>query len=165
MLKKNVARAAGVLSLSTVIALGSAFAGEGPQNLKDWAKEAAVEIDNTMTYPSSALRKRAEGHIVYHVTVDRDGDVLDKELVGRPKDFEIRSLAKNVINRADFPAIPASYGKDEMTFVLDLTYAIEGSSFHTKMERLREGRVTGGPVTASSGSDTLSAGITILEGE
>lgn len=132
----------------------AAYAGEA-SSLKVWAKQAGVSVDDVMRYPAIAMRKGEQGRATLRVTIDREGTVTNADTLASPRSASIRSAARNVVKRADFPALPEGYDGEELTFALQLTYAIAGSASEQRMLE-RDARVTGrevaskrGPVTAS----------------
>lgn len=132
----------------------AAQAGEG-SSLKSWAKEAGVSVDDVMRYPAVAMRRGEQGTATFRVTIDRDGNVVESDTLSGPRSASIKSAARRVVKRADFPALPASYDGEELTFSLQLTYAIAGSAFEQRALE-REGRVTGSEVASRRGPVTAS---------
>lgn len=146
------------LAVSALIAT-SAFAGESaPANLRSWAKDAGQSVDAVMAYPRLALLRGEEGNTHFRVTVNADGDVVNVEQTERAFSNMINGAAKKVIQKADFPALPA--GKAKMTFGVKLVYAIANSPEEAAALK-REGRVTGQELAANGAP--MMASIEILE--
>lgn len=119
-------------SLASLALIGTlAFAGSAQADqdtsLRSWAKQADESVDDVMRYPSFAMKRGYSGRSVFHVTIDREGNVLDSELIDSSGDISLRSAASRVIKNADFPALPASYDEDRLRFSLRLNYFIAGS--------------------------------------
>lgn len=119
-------------SLASLALIGTlAFSGlaqaDQDTGLRSWAKQADESVDQVMRYPSFAMKRGYSGRSVFHVTVDRQGNVLKSELVDSAGDVSLRSAANRVVKRADFPALPANYDKDQLRFSLRLNYIVAGS--------------------------------------
>ncbi|WP_308910088.1 energy transducer TonB [Pseudokordiimonas caeni] len=110
--------------------------------LKGWAGGAAEAVDDVMVYPARAIRDNLSGAAVMRVTINRDGEVVDTGFIKKSRQSVFNAAAKRVAKRADFPAIPASYAGDEMSFALKLEYALVSSYGELRM-RERQGTVTG----------------------
>ncbi|WP_374764547.1 energy transducer TonB [Yunchengibacter salinarum] len=159
-MNRFVKTAIATLSLAGMTAT-TAFAGadHGAEATKarlgGWLKDAAQAVDSVMTYPVMAQRRGAEGEASFRVTIDRSGDVVTHEALPSNADIQIRAAARRVLEKADFPVLPASYGKGELSFQLNLTYAMAGSAHEARaLERateVRSERIASrrGPVSAS----------------
>lgn len=106
---------------------GSALA-DHDGSLQSWAKQADQSVDDVMHYPSFAAKRGESGQSVFSVTVDRDGNVIESTLQSSYGDASLRSAARRVVKRADFPALPANYEEDALTFSLQLSYHSVGSA-------------------------------------
>lgn len=124
--------------------------------LSGWVSGANSAVDDVMTYPRSAERRGFKGGSIFQVTIDRDGDVLDSEIIATQGRAMLRSAARKVIRRADFPALPAEYKGDELTFTLKLDYKMPSSSieaYHLQKEsevsvdRVRRNLLSAGRIT------------------
>ena len=146
-----VAAVAGTFALS-----GGAMAGSSAQGLETWADAASHSVDKVMRYPRTTVRGNGNGAARFRVTIDRDGDVIASNQLRRIGSSILNSAAKQVLKRADFPALPGAYDGDTLTFVLQLNY---GTSDQAAFPR--EGKVSSRQI-ASSGSRTL-AGLTIID--
>lgn len=127
----------------------------GDHSLTSWSEAAGKSVDKVMTYPRLALRKNEQGVTSFRVTVDRQGNVIDSDNLERANSALINSASRNVLKQADFPALPSDFEGEELTFALQLNYAIAGSSFEERALK-REGRVTGREVAAARGPVTAS---------
>lgn len=112
--------------IGTFVFAGAAQADQDT-SLRSWVKQADESVDDVMRYPSFAAKRGYSGRSVFHVTVDREGNVLKSELVDSAGDISLRSAASRVVQRAEFPALPASYDEDQLRFSLRLNYIIAGS--------------------------------------
>ncbi len=131
----------------------SAQAGE-PHTIKDWAQEAGKQISKKMSYSTISLRRNQTGATQFHVTVDRDGNILDQEMVTKTKYGLINSASKRALKNADFPELPSSYEGETLRFSLNMNYAIAADNRGMK----RTGRVTG-----SSVNEQFSSSLRILD--
>lgn len=132
----------------------SAHAG-GMPGLTGWAKDAGKSVDRVMSYPSIAANHGYEGKARFRVTVDRAGNLVSFDQMVKAENSIINGAARRVVNRAKFPALPASYGKNTMTFALNLQYALVADEQAARALK-REGHVTGEAV-ASSGAPMLAS--------
>ncbi|WP_286828477.1 MULTISPECIES: TonB family protein [Kordiimonas] len=158
-LKKS---AFGAAALSVMLLGGAAQAGHNG-GLDAWAESAGSSIDKVMKYPAFAARKGDQGYASFRVTVNRAGDVIASDLLQRTDSALLNSAAMRVVAKADFPALPAEFDGEKLTFSLQLNYALAGSAMEQR-NLMREGRVTGsevasnrGPVTASISFEGASA--------
>jgi len=141
---------------------GAALAGQDG-GLEAWAESAGNRVDKVMTYPTFAARKGDQGYASFRVTVNRAGDVVSSDLQQRTNSSILNAAAKSVVSRTDFPALPADYDGEELTFSLQLNYALGGSAMEQR-NLMRKGRVTGrevagkrGPLTASISFENVGA--------
>ena len=130
--------------------------------LTGWAKDAGKSVNKVMVYPSMAATYGYQGKAGFKVTVDRAGHVVSFDQTVKADSPLINGAARRVVNRADFPALPASYGKDTMTFALNLQYTIADGPEQARALK-REGRVTGEAVAANSAP--MVASIQILDNQ
>lgn len=149
---KKTAIAAAV-SAATMFS-GAAQAGHD-SGLNAWAESAGSSVDKVMTYPVFAARKGDQGYASFRVTVNRAGDVVASDLLQRTDSPLLNSAARRVVERADFPALPADYDGKELTFSLQLNYALAGSAMEQR-NLMREGRVTGREIAGNRGPLTAS---------
>ena len=132
-------------SAATIAALttlgGAAMADEKPEDLKQWLNGAGEAVDDVMYYPTFAIRRGDDGTATFEVTIDRNGNVKSFETTERTGHASLDSAARRVVSKADFPAIPANYIYDEMTFDLVLNYQVQSGLEYKRDKRLREGKV------------------------
>ena len=130
---------------------GTAHAGQD-NGLYGWAKNADAAVDEVMVYPAFAARRGWSGRSVFTVTVDRNGDVIDSELVSNSGKRSLRTAARKVLARTEFPALPANYRGKELRFRLRLNYFIAGNQAHARAlmrsARVRSEEVSHGMSTA-----------------
>ncbi|GHF29592.1 hypothetical protein GCM10017044_26080 [Kordiimonas sediminis] len=147
---KTLAAAAVVAGFS-----GIAHAGSDGGDLNHWAQKAGKHLTAEMKYPALAVRKNAEGSPLFQVTVSRNGDIEAIKPVRMASSPMINSTARKSLKKVDFPALPADYDGEKLTFSVQMNYAIAGSAQEERILR-REGRVTsrqlanaGAPMVAS----------------
>lgn len=134
-----------VASLVGLVAIGGVANADGShsdkaETLLSWAQDASAELSDSMTYPHMAIRRNSEGVASYRVTIDRDGEVLDAEVIDLPHSVFLRTAAKKVVKRLDLPSLPDQYAANTLTFQLNLNYQIGDAS---DARQLRTGRVRG----------------------
>lgn len=152
--KKSVA----ALALIGGVALTGAAHADQDSGLNAWASQADKSVDEVMVYPTFAAKRALSGQTTFRVTVDRSGDVVDSTLTDTSGDIALRSAARRVVSRADFPALPSSFESDKLTFSLRLNYLIAGSAAEAKaLERGTEVRGE-----AVSSGTPIAGRITIL---
>ncbi|WP_417450201.1 energy transducer TonB [Kordiimonas sp.] len=155
---KSVAMVA-TLGVASFIAPASAGQDDG---LRAWAKSAGVSVDDVMVYPAIALRRGEEGFTSIRVTVNRDGDVVATENVMRADRASINAAAKRLLKKVDFPALPADYRAEKLSFALSLNYAIANSA-SDEVKLKRQGLVSSREIASARGP--MSASIRILEAD
>lgn len=156
--KTRLKTTAASLAVLAGFAFTSTASAGDDAGLYSWAKSADASVEKVMHFPSFALKRGKSGRSVFHVTVDRDGNVVDSDLVESSGDAALRSAAHSVVKRADFPALPSSFDEDQLRFSLRLNYIIAGSPMEARA-LMRETEVRGEPI----GRGTPVAGrITIL---
>lgn len=147
------------------MALISSFAFGGIANADDdsglyaWARAADSSVDEVMVYPAIALKRSQTGRSVFEVTVDRTGQVVSADLVENFGAPMLKSAARRVLKSAEFPALPADYRGEQLTFSLRLNYLIAGSQAEARALR-KQARVRGEPVSSgriASGAISISA--------
>ncbi len=132
-LERTMLKAAAA-SLGVLIACGftAAVSAGDDTGLHGWAKSADASVDKVMHFPSFAVKRGKSGRSVFHVTVDRDGNVIDSDLVENTGDAALRAAARRVVKRANFPALPAGFDDDRLRFSLRLNYIIAGSPMEAR---------------------------------
>ncbi|WND02504.1 energy transducer TonB [Temperatibacter marinus] len=144
-----------LLSAST-IALGLATtavsAGEETVSVSDWQAKASAELDRKMVYSTFAQKYNDEGTVSYRVTIDSEGEIQKTKLLRNTGRGFIRQSALKSIKKTDFPALPSSYGSNEMTFRVDLNYMINPTQRELKELglKIRNGRVTSERLASST---------------
>lgn len=141
---------------------GLAFTGAAQADqyagLGGWAQQADRSVDKVMVYPSFAAKRGLSGRTTFRVTVDRSGEVIESDLTDFSGDRMLKSAARRVLERADFPALPASYDDESLTFSLRLNYLIASSAAEERA-LLRETEVRGESVSRGT---PIASRITIL---
>lgn len=158
---RNSMIATAALASATMTVSAHADADNG---LRSWAKSAGTSVNDVMRYPALAIRNGEEGFTNFHVTVDRQGNVVASDLKMSANSGLINAAAKRVVKNADFPALPASYDGEKMTFSLQLTYAI-ANSFSEEQALKRQGRVTGREIASKGAPMVASIRILDTQGE
>lgn len=146
-------------ALVTAFVMGGLAKADDDSGLYAWARAADQSVDEVMVYPSIALRRSQTGRSVFEVTVDRSGQVVGSDLVENFGAPALKSAARRVLRQAEFPALPANYRGEQLTFSLRLNYLIAGSEMEARALR-RSARVRGEPVSSgriASGAISISA--------
>ncbi len=130
--KKTTQRTAAVFAAAAMFAFAGTAQADEDTGLQSWIDGADRAVDDVMVYPSFAAKRGNSGRSIFAVTINRNGDVIDSELVETDGSHSLRSAAQRVVKRADFPALPASYVGRELKFSLRLNYAIAGSAMEAR---------------------------------
>jgi len=156
----KISRTIAALSMAASFALSAgASAGSGYGKLDNWASKANSAVDEVMYYPTTRVRGSGNGNAVFKVTVDRAGDVIASQQLYRPNSLALNRAAKNVLKKADFPALPGSFEQDTLTFELQLSYGVGGSGMRER-DLLRPGRVTSRQIAGRDGPAVAALRIT-----
>lgn len=155
MIKRFTALAAtvAVASLMTV----AASAGDTPSNTKEWAQEASTAINAVMSYPRVARNHGKTGNASFTVTIDRDGEVVNYYTSSSTGVAALDSAAERALKNADFPAIPASFAGNSLTFSLELSYQQKESIARQNYLNSKGGAVTGTRIALLSGTSLAAA--------
>lgn len=146
-------------SLGAMAFGASAQAGQS-DGLKAWSKAAGASVDAEMKYPAMAVRRNAEGSATFRITIDRAGNIVDTDNVVAAKNGLINAAARRVVKNAEFPALPADYSGEKLSFALQLNYAIAASGAEERALK-RDARVTSREIARTRGP--VSASIQILD--
>jgi len=141
-----------------LVITGPVAAGEDT-GLQTWVRDADAAIDDVMVFPAYAAKRGHSGRSVFTVTVDRSGNVIDSEMVTHSGISRLKSAAKTVLRKVEFPALPANYDSQELRFSLRLSYinasspaaarALERRTL-VRSEKLASGRPVAGRITVLS---------------
>lgn len=146
------------LVAATGLMAGSAFADD-KQDLRAWAQDAGKEITSAMSYPKIAMRSGITGTTTHIVTINKDGEVIGYERGDGRSKAVLNSASRRALKRVDFPALPASFDHDNLTFRLALDYKEyvdpTRQAFIDAKNR-RKGSVTGSRIAILSVSDDVT---------
>lgn len=146
------------LSLIGALAATSAASADEDRGLGNWKRAADEAVDDVMKYPLLASSRGLSGRSVFTVTIDRDGDVVESNLVENAGSGILKSAARRVLRNAEFPALPASYDGEELKFSLRLNYIIASNPVEARRLQ-REGQVRGEEIRSGT---PIASRITIL---
>lgn len=143
-MKQNIAKSTlgAAAVLSTMLAFGATANAGSSDGLHGWVNSASTTIEKGMKYPKMAIVRGEEGTASFRITVNSAGNVVKAEKHGYGSSPLINAAARSALKRTKFPALPSGLDKDELTFSLQLTYAIAGSAAEERALK-REGYVTG----------------------
>ena len=82
-----------------------------PQSLRVGRASLAAWLAAHKTYPEIARRRGEQGRAVVRFTVDRDGQVLDVQLVSGTGSTSLDDAVERMLHGAHLPAIPARDGR------------------------------------------------------
>jgi len=145
----KISKAVAAASLAATMAL-TAGVSANPVKLQSWAEDAGEAVNDVMKYPNTRIIGSGNGRVTFRVTVNRDGDVISSDQIARNAGATLNVAAKKVVKTADFPALPASYDDDTLTFELRLAYGVTGMG-GSEEDLLRQGRVTSRQIAKKHG--------------
>ncbi len=130
-------------------------------SLNNWIGQSRVLVDKHMSFPIMALRRDQTGESYVRVTIDENGHILKYEITGKSGSGILdRASLRTVKKIKQFPATPAPFIGEEMTFGVRLRYDIA----YTRAEyrkKTRKTKVTMEEYQTASNSP-MSAEIVIL---
>jgi periplasmic protein TonB len=89
-----------------------------------WRSAIAAWIETHKTYPEAARRRSEEGQVTVKFTVDRDGHVLDVELVSESGSHAIDDATRGLLQGATLPPFPASMTQTKVTLTVHVRYSL-----------------------------------------
>ncbi len=142
-------------SLAVASLMGfSVSASDTPSNTHDWANQAGKAINQVMSYPKVARNQGITGSASYKVTIDRDGHVVNYYPATSTGTKSLDNASERALKSASFPAIPASFSGDQLTFSLEMDYRQQVSvARQSYLEN--KGSVTGTRIALLSSSQAL----------
>lgn len=85
-------------------------------------------------YPKKSREKGHEGSLLIKVTIDRNGKVLNKELVDKTKYDALNKEALKAVDRASpYPPVPSQIKGEEITFTFRLTFSMQSAKASTEL--------------------------------
>ena len=154
--------AAALLAGAMICPFGSLHADEA---LDNWVAQSRILVDKHMRYPAMAIRFNQMGASYLRVTIDREGRVLDYDIVEKTgSNFLDRASLRTVEKIKHFPEIPAAHAEDEMTFGVRLRFGIAYSADELrKMRKKTRVKVQEMSVARKAGENSsMSSYIVIL---
>ena len=145
---------------STAMITTTSAAGSDAQALDEWMSKAEIALDENMTYPREAQRKRQGGAARVNVTIDRTGEItsydITKSTGSRLLDREVEATIERI---GAFPA-PEFSGSDSVTLNVSMNYLMAYSARdYVALTRQLEnkGRVTTRRVASRSGAPVVAS--------
>jgi|GEM_PF-3732320 len=139
----------------TKLITATAFAGlltagaqavDTPSTMPEWQSDASKAISETMYYPRVAANLGKTGNGSYNVTINRDGEVTSIDGNETTGNKSLDAASWRTIEKADFPALPASFAKDELTFQVSLSYKESMNPTREAYLNRNQGNVVGGRI-------------------
>lgn len=155
-------KAAGTVAAMAVLSAGGAAQAGEDNGLGAWVESANEAVDKVMHYPRAARKYGYSGRSTFSVTINRDGDVVESDLLDSTGRIVLRAAAKDVLRKADFPALPSGYDGEELRFALKLNYQIAGTAdemralqnnARVRSEKISAGTPVAGRITILSQAD------------
>lgn len=91
----------------------------------NWRSELGVWLQTHKTYPDEARRRGDEGRATVRFTVDRDGQVLDVQLVSGTGSKLLDAAVEQLLRGARLPAFPPDMTDAKVTVSLQIRYSLE----------------------------------------
>jgi protein TonB len=89
-----------------------------------WQSSVAAWIEAHKHYPEAAQRRGEEGLVTVRFTVDREGHVLDVELVRASGSESIDQATRKLLEGATVPPLPASMTQTKVTLTVHVRYSL-----------------------------------------
>ena len=147
------------LASTAMIATASA-AGSDDQALDEWMSKAEIALDENMTYPRDAQRKRQGGVARVNVTIDRTGEItsydITKSTGSRLLDREVEATIERI---GAFPA-PEFNNSETTTLKVSMNYlmAYSASDYVALTRQLEnKGHVTTRRVASRRGAPVVAS--------
>jgi protein TonB len=90
-----------------------------------WQSALGTWLQANKTYPDEARRRGDEGRATVRFTVNRDGRVLDFQLLSGTGSAILDAAVERLLRGARLPPFPAGMGQDEVTVTLQIRYTLE----------------------------------------
>lgn len=136
----------------------AASASDTPSNTQEWVQEAGSAINEVMSYPTAARNHGKTGTASYKVTIDREGNVVSSYASSSTGVKALDDASERALENADFPAIPASFSGNELTFSLELSYQQRQSKARQDyLDANSKGSVTGTRIALLGGTSLAAA--------
>jgi len=159
ILNKNLITAV----LAAGMSAGSVVYADAPgADLVSWSQAAGKSVNSEMRYPQMAIRQGDEGTTTFRVSVDRKGNVLEVKQTKKDRSVFLNGASRRLVQRVDFPSLPAGYKGEKLTFSLNLRYAIATSVTEYKNLQ-RDATVSSKRIASANGP--MTASIKILSEE
>lgn len=120
---KPVASAA--VMLAFVMGNGMSVAANAG-DMQSWQKEVSLMIAKKQVYPRAALSREIEGTAKIKVTIDRQGNVTDYDVVQPTGHQELDSEIDRIVERiSPLPSPPGNLSDSQLSFIIPLVWAIQ----------------------------------------
>jgi periplasmic protein TonB len=90
----------------------------------NWESELAGWLAAHRTYPEEARRHGEQGRVTVRFTVDRDGRVLDVELVKGTGSASLDDAARAMLQAASLPPFPPTMPEQQVTVTVQIRYQL-----------------------------------------
>jgi TonB family protein len=111
--------AQGLVGTSFGISTGS---GKVPPN---YAQIVAARISANKTYPRRAKERGVEGRVVVSLTVGRNGDLINSQVVSTDSSLLSNGVEEIIRRSTPFPAIPSEIDSSEVTLEVPIRFNLE----------------------------------------
>jgi protein TonB len=90
-----------------------------------WQSALAAWLQTNKTYPDEARRRGEEGRATVRFTVNREGRILDLQLLAGTGSNILDAAVERLLRGARLPPFPAGMDQDQVTVTLQIRYALE----------------------------------------
>ena len=107
--------------------IGSGTGSGGENTIKARYLSVVTDlIEKNKFYPPVAKRMGHTGKVLLKLTLDKNGNILDVEVVEGSSFNSLREASTKIIDKiSKFPSIPSELGVDQLTFVVPIQYSLQ----------------------------------------
>ena len=90
-----------------------------------WQSALGAWLQANKTYPDEARRRGEEGRAAVRFTVNRDGRIIDFQLLSRTGSTVLDAAVERLLRGARVPPFPAGMDQEQVTVTLQIRYTLE----------------------------------------
>ena len=90
-----------------------------------WQSALGAWLQANKTYPEDARRRGEEGRAAVRFTVNRDGRIIDFQLLSGTGSAILDAAVERLLRGARVPPFPAGMDQEQVTVTLQIRYALE----------------------------------------
>jgi protein TonB len=90
-----------------------------------WQSAVGAWLQSNKTYPDAARRRGDEGRATVRFTVNREGRVVDFQLMASTGSVALDAAVDQLLRGARLPPFPSGMSQEQVTVTLQIRYALE----------------------------------------